>query len=235
MTGFLHSLAVHGTAPGSRLRPIAAPFARIPLSSDRLDRHEVNTDVMAVPAASPLPDMQDPRAVIESVDKDDASRREPMTVVNAIVHLTDPPRRRREVQPPSAADPGPQIDSLPVAAREPQPRSSIPMPAARLGHAAPRPARTGRDRTEFDNDRRINPTVATTPGIPRVTAPRIAEQRSDLARHRRESGPDVHIHIGRIELTAVTPPAAPRRQQPAAAKAAMPLDEYLQRRNGRRG
>jgi hypothetical protein len=45
--------------------------------------------------------------------------------------------------------------------------------------------------------------------------------------------PDVHIHIGRIELTAIAAPAAPRRAPPANAKAPMSLDEYLRRRNGR--
>jgi hypothetical protein len=60
----------------------------------------------------------------------------------------------------------------------------------------------------------------------------MAERRHDAARGREQSAPDVHIHIGRIELTAVTPPAPPRRPT-AATKAAMPLDEYLQRRNGR--
>jgi len=43
---------------------------------------------------------------------------------------------------------------------------------------------------------------------------------------------EVQIHIGRIEMTAVPPPPSP----PPAAKpqrAAMSLDEYLQRRNGR--
>jgi hypothetical protein len=45
--------------------------------------------------------------------------------------------------------------------------------------------------------------------------------------------PDVHIHIGRIELTAIAAPATPRRAPPASAKAPMSLDEYLRRRNGR--
>jgi hypothetical protein len=43
--------------------------------------------------------------------------------------------------------------------------------------------------------------------------------------------PDVHIHIGRIELTAVTA-AAPRRERAAAPHKPMTLDEYLRRRNG---
>jgi hypothetical protein len=45
--------------------------------------------------------------------------------------------------------------------------------------------------------------------------------------------PDVHIHIGRVELTAITPPAAPRRESPANAKKPMSLEEYLHRRSGR--
>jgi hypothetical protein len=49
----------------------------------------------------------------------------------------------------------------------------------------------------------------------------------------RDSSPaEVHIHIGRIELTAVAPPAPPRRQS-TPGKPAMSLDEYLQRRERR--
>jgi hypothetical protein len=44
--------------------------------------------------------------------------------------------------------------------------------------------------------------------------------------------PDVHIHIGRVELSAIAAPAPPRRE-PASAKQPMSLDEYLRRRNGR--
>ena len=45
------------------------------------------------------------------------------------------------------------------------------------------------------------------------------------------SPPDVHIHIGRIELTAVPEPATPRPTR--TAKKPMTLDEYLERRGGR--
>ncbi len=45
-----------------------------------------------------------------------------------------------------------------------------------------------------------------------------------------DSAPEVHIHIGRIELTAVSPPAAPRRES-VSTKKPMSLDEYLQRRH----
>jgi hypothetical protein len=42
----------------------------------------------------------------------------------------------------------------------------------------------------------------------------------------------VHIHIGRVELTAIAPPA-PVRREPANTKKPMSLDEYLRRRGGR--
>ena len=41
---------------------------------------------------------------------------------------------------------------------------------------------------------------------------------------------DVHVHIGRIDVTAVHEPAAPRRR-PVAAPAPMSLDAYFARRN----
>jgi hypothetical protein len=44
--------------------------------------------------------------------------------------------------------------------------------------------------------------------------------------------PDVHIHIGRLELTALTAAPAPRRERSAPAHRPMSLDEYLRRRNG---
>jgi hypothetical protein len=70
--------------------------------------------------------------------------------------------------------------------------------------------------------RRRDPATATAPSAgPRLSA--------------REATPDVHIHIGRIELTAVTPPAAaPARPPGTAVPRAMSLDEYLHRRRGGR-
>jgi len=45
--------------------------------------------------------------------------------------------------------------------------------------------------------------------------------------------PEVHIHIGRVELTALAgqPKAPPRSEQ----KPALSLDEYLRQRNAPRG
>lgn len=43
---------------------------------------------------------------------------------------------------------------------------------------------------------------------------------------------EVHIHIGRIELSAAPAPE-PKRREPARTRQPMSLDEYLQHRNGR--
>ncbi|WP_157633638.1 hypothetical protein [Thioflavicoccus mobilis] len=43
--------------------------------------------------------------------------------------------------------------------------------------------------------------------------------------------PEVHVHIGRIEVTAVQEPA-PARRAPRRAAPTMSLDDYLARRRG---
>jgi hypothetical protein len=74
-----------------------------------------------------------------------------------------------------------------------------------------------------------------------AVAPRMATR---LARNRPAGGPsdrrpeappapDVHIHIGRVELTAVTSAAPARRDSAANPKKPMSLEEYLRRRSGR--
>jgi hypothetical protein len=71
--------------------------------------------------------------------------------------------------------------------------------------------------------------------------PKPARRRNDPARFdvpvrtrelipREHTTPDVHIHIGRVELTAVTAPAPARRATVPQAKQPMSLDEYLQQR-----
>jgi hypothetical protein len=67
----------------------------------------------------------------------------------------------------------------------------------------------------------------------------IVAQRIRRELHRSEIGfrnahgepPEVHVSIGRIELTAATPPSAPKRTRDPARKP-MSLEEYLERRAG---
>jgi hypothetical protein len=46
----------------------------------------------------------------------------------------------------------------------------------------------------------------------------------------RENPPTIHVTIGRIEVKATPPTAAPKRR--ASASPTMSLDEYLRRRSG---
>jgi hypothetical protein len=43
----------------------------------------------------------------------------------------------------------------------------------------------------------------------------------------------VHIHIGRVELSAIMAPAAARSEPPANGKNPMSLEQYLRRRDGK--
>jgi hypothetical protein len=60
-------------------------------------------------------------------------------------------------------------------------------------------------------------------GTPRM------ESRSDAE----PPAPEVHIHIGRIELTAAAAPPAAKKPREARTRRAMSLDEYLQQRSRR--
>lgn len=70
---------------------------------------------------------------------------------------------------------------------------------------------------------------------PRPEAPKTMPTRSRRQQDTRgqraeaETAPEVHIHIGRIELTAVAP-SKPDRRESASTKKPMSLDEYLQHR-----
>jgi hypothetical protein len=76
--------------------------------------------------------------------------------------------------------------------------------------------------------------VPQAPVAPRIAA-RPARNRpaGDPVQPAASPAPDVHIHIGRVELTAIAAAAAPRRESAANAKKPMSLEEYLRRRNGR--
>ncbi len=50
---------------------------------------------------------------------------------------------------------------------------------------------------------------------------------------REPAAPDVHIHINRVELSALTAPAPTRRASGSQPHKPMSLDEYLQQRKRR--
>lgn len=125
------------------------------------------------------------------------------------------------------------------------PQVGLPVPEPRADEA-PRPA------TEVVSDPPLVPIRVVEPGVapapataaqaplarlaaaspPLATSRAAARRTSERSKPAPEAPPsDVYIHIGRIELTAVSKPAPPRRS-PQPAKKPMSLDEYLQRRGG---
>lgn len=158
---------------------------------------------------------------------------------------------------PSDAMPATPLSSVaqPVA---PQTNDFSAAAAAQdLDASAPRPASDPDRRVEYadhssvdDRPRRADREIAdrntssnssSRAGLlPRAAlAPRMATRltrngpAADPSDRRLAAAPDVHVHIGRVELTALTPPAAPRRESAATTKKPMSLDEYLRRRSGR--
>jgi len=69
---------------------------------------------------------------------------------------------------------------------------------------------------------------APSPAIAPVSAPRIAVE---VAAYRATSEPtEVHVHIGRIEVSAVQESGVPKKARTSAARRTLSLDEYLARR-----
>jgi len=56
---------------------------------------------------------------------------------------------------------------------------------------------------------------------------------ADMPPRRAEAGqgPTIRVTIGRIKVRATLPPAPPAHPQPVRRQPALPLDQYLQRRN----
>jgi hypothetical protein len=75
------------------------------------------------------------------------------------------------------------------------------------------------------------------PPAPRQQFPQLVQQKNPVSAHRGEIGakpapePDVEVHIGRIEVVAVQPPA-PRAPAPRQSRTTS-LDDYLSSRSGR--
>jgi hypothetical protein len=220
MSGYLRSLAAHGVTPGPRLRPVAVPF--VASSVARPDPLELDAQI---PTAAPPTTLQESAIVTPSISAhhsprtNDSSSRAPLSWPEAIVLLADPTPRRR-------------VDSSSIQNEQrPIGEPAAPRQRSESVESAPLPARD-RSAPVLHQPGRIQPLFMKTPVAPPTGPARTADRRHEESRGRHRSAPDVHIHIGRIELTALTPPAPPRRPA-AATKAAMPLDEYLQKRNGR--
>jgi hypothetical protein len=137
-------------------------------------------------------------------------------------------------QPAAAATPKARELGTPVpkprVVQTPGPAVEAPSdpPLAPIGEPVLRPAVTPSPvpaaETPLARARAISPPIVR----PRATERQTRERPPPAPEAAR---PDVHIHIGRIELTAAPDSPAPRRSSKPAKKP-MSLDDYLQRRTG---
>jgi hypothetical protein len=91
-------------------------------------------------------------------------------------------------------------------------------------------------RAEVDDDTAsARPPMRTAPTLqPRqrafpIAAPRLPSSRDPSAGITTPQQPDVHIHIGRIEVIAPAPAAPPKRDRPAPAHKSVSLEDYLRK------
>lgn len=246
MTGYLRWLAMRALGQGAGIRPARHPISlasglqnEMQLPSEHADALVVDTGQFERPFG-------------------EASRRqvEPTTGVDAAAPPFSPERRlpsdpaSAEVQPVAHGD---DASSYRTAARAPKKEEesrlvSDPQPA----HAVKRRiADSGRGEAEdaLPSFRDVKASGATPVDMvgrsqadqrpaaaSRIAARLVRDRPVDPRSVRPDAAPpvDVLIHIGRVELTAITPASTPTRREPAAAaKKPMSLDEYLRQR-GRR-
>jgi hypothetical protein len=214
VAGFFRELAVRALAPRGSVHPVsAAPY------SPRVESE--------LPDAAVWPGAASPAA------RSGAARApEPRGVASAS-HTTESAPGEDDVHF-SSGDPV----TAPVRAANPQmhePRRLAPQSAtaAQPGHGA-EPEISAPARSTHAAPRAPHPVAPLRPAALPARAPvaPVALRVESRADADTQPAPEVHIHIGRIELTAApTPVEKPRK--PATRKA-MSLDEYLQQKSRRR-
>ena len=140
--------------------------------------------------------------------------------------ISPPPIERTTANVPTAASGGnPGVRAPLSTAAGPAPRQIEPAePSAR----DITPAVLEADRVPAE------PILGPPPSRRSAIEPMRAEPVEETAPSRATAGqaPTIRVTIGRIEVRAMVLPAPPARQQPPRWQPALPLDEYLRRRNG---
>lgn len=228
MAGYFLRLAEAVLSPAPGLRPLAAATASpSPLV--------VEDEAMALPA----PDLANGMAPASAgpkpaPDPRDASEPGSELRVAPVAEPSHAVRSREEASRPTTTAPA-RSAPIPLSAKEADPSMRTAPSAIPLGHGdTPEPAPftaapplKALARTPAADSQR--PRQAATDPRP-VRARPAREPRADRAPV--AAAPEVHIHIGRIELTAVAPPKQERKET-ASARKPLSLDEYLRHRDGR--
>lgn len=232
MAGFFRQLAEQVLQPAPQLHSAAAlPFARLPFASA---------------AEAPIEATGDARPDTRHVDEGgNPVFSERSRAITPLTRITTERTKTRTEQNPSIAKG--KNESLPVrrAVKSPLLKSARPLVRPRrrptlkaLAVAKRDPAAAAAGERKSSHHAPATSKTKSPPRRPTVVAkrtlrppvrPKPAAQRNVVA----PATPEVHIHIGRIELTAA-PVAAPKRESAPMTKP-MSLAEYLRQKAGGEG
>ena len=226
MAGYLRQLARQVLQPGSPLHSVAALAYSTPPELVQEETRET-TALVVTQAARGRAIAQEPGHAAPTA-KRDAPWQPPIE-----------PTRSRSMQATQRSPPLANATLIPVH-NEPKPAVEAPVISASERTAAvadvrptpaPSPAVPLRTDTNPQREHRSANAIliATTPRVRFSTERR--ESVADPLAAGADHAPEVHIHIGRIELTAISPSAPSKRDR--ESKKPMSLDEYLSRRGGK--
>jgi hypothetical protein len=233
MSGMLHRLAAQVIGGGGAVRSAARlPFLGAPGLVERHAPIYAPSDILA--AAPRANEKLDPAPSI------------PPDTVGPAAHSPLHPPAFRGVEPPIGSEnrlevraaptiiapllpPSPKIKTPPVFDRHSRPMMDETPPARDLSAAMPEPMIS---RTRFPEPLLTPQSISPPAGPPRIGV--LAEAAAPSRSIRTDESGDVHVTIGRIELTAIH--ETPRAKTPAPRQAPqVTLDDYLARRRaGRR-
>ena len=205
---------------------VVAPRSQMPSASTA---HEPERAARAPDSADRMPDANAARATPPRVDAatDAAAVRDTPTIVpNAMLAP-----RVEPTQPSAFDEPGLTMPPVRVAPPMPGVAPTAIEPGAEAAHAPRLVAIAARNATEPDEPAPLMPREARPTPLAPVPQPatRRGTSPQSIAAAQSEADTEVHIHIGRIDVTAVHETPAPRRRA-AAAPAPMSLDGYLAQR-----
>ncbi|MES3015421.1 MAG: hypothetical protein V4750_17065 [Pseudomonadota bacterium] len=209
-----------GQGAGSRVRPAATGSAAPPIAWGEID---AAVDVVAAATVRAQP-------VVDATQPNRAPRAAADAPPRLLIALPASPRRT-EVQGPRvdvARAEAPESDEFAPPANAPDPRPRVS--GASVAADTPSPPKTRRPAL-LQPQRRVQWPMAgieqpsfATPPMPSVTRRRATE--ASVAEEARTTESVVHVSIGRVELTALVPPAATRAKTPPRQPATS-LADYL--------
>ena len=249
MNGLLHRLAARATGSALTLRadarlaygasapqpaePLLPPVSRLSDAALVPSPESFLTDD-AHPSSFTARQAAPPRmteAVADEAQKESKAPQPQTPASTRLFAASQPGLTPGDAQAPAVASQLPQhtsLDANPAAPQPSQPSAAVPPVSQRLDPSALAPPSHPKHHAPAPLLPRQNnapsPASAPWPAVsPAATPARLADDTAE-----------VHIHIGRIEVTAVHGAAPPRKRPATAAPASTPLDTYLAARQRER-